>query len=695
MSDQPEATESGAMTPPGNMPAGPLQALVSAATQHVDLYGTLQACLTTLLSTVGGEAAAVYLPRCKENETVLNLYAPQGLTTEELALAADLTPGQGYAGAAMQRETAIISTQAAKLSPPLEPCALEAAFAGSVALPLPLPHSLPGVLWVGLRSANELDKAALEVLTRLAEPLGQIIQQRTRFEEYYELNLGYARWAASMDDCMMSFYLQPEPRVELLSQGFTKLTGYPREKLLADLGFLLSIVHTDDQWIFRQDWERLTTGRSQEIHNRVRLLHATGAIRWAHTRGRAVRDEHGLRVDAIICDVTDHVRLEEQVRRADRLSAVGMLAGGIAHEYNNLHFAIIGTLDLLLMRDDLEETVRQYVNRVREAAERASEITNKLVAFAKGGSGIREVMDVGELADSTLSIVRREFATQGIEIVTELAPQPLLVNGNRAELGQVIISMAINAQQAMEDSPVKHLQVRTGLKDGRIFVSLTDTGHGIAPDNLPRLFDPFFTTKGAAGSWLEDRAATDAYLPGRGLGLSVAQSVIKEHGGDIEVHSEFGEGATFTIWLPPVREAQVVPADSPEAVATRGRILVADDEEIVREVCREMLVKLNFQVAEAAGGEEALALLAQQDFDLILVDLQMPDMDGLELIRRVNEIPLSRRPAKVIITGRTEDPPADVYTGLGVAGTLHKPSSLVELVEQVQKALASREADGN
>lgn len=500
----------------------------------------------------------------------------------------------------------------------------------------------------------------------------------------------YEKIARNVEDCIWSQYLEPDCHIALITEGIRGLTGYSPAEFVDNPHLWEEIVYPEDRARVRQDYDRLRQGTELTLCHRLRIVREDGELRWAYAHGRVERDEHGLRVDGIIADITDQVRLEEKMRRADRLSAVGLLAGGIAHEYNNLHFAILGTLDLLLMRPDLDESIRQPINRVRESAERASDITNKLVSFARGGMGGYETVAVSELIEATVGMVQKEFSTSGIEMNIHESPLPLWVRGNRAELGQVLINLVINAQQAIVGGTVKRLNITTGLMDGKVFISVADTGHGIAPENMSRLFDPFFTTKGAAGSWLEGRSKADAYLPGRGLGLSVAQTIVQEHGGEIEVDSEVDCGTRFIVYLPVASvEREQTETDKSNPVH-KGRILIADDEETVREVCRELLVSLDYDVAEAEGGAEALEILGCGDFDLVLVDLQMPDMEGLELVRRINEIPAPRRPAKLIITGNIADLAPETCTELGISGLLQKRSSLSELVSKVQLALASQ-----
>lgn len=643
---------------------------------HATVAELLAARLEAICALTGCRAAGVHLLNSHLVNPALTLSAYQGLTDSEVRLLASLR------GAISTPEE---FTQALNGL-----CAPAGSGQSCQVVALQTNGTPSGWLWTVPDGNEQPLSGAAQVLPLLGAQLAEELALRAALEQAGAERGRYARLASNLKDAIWSYYLQPRPHLALMSAGITQLTGYSREDFFARPQLWQEMVYPDDRPVLQQELARTLAGTSSAFHFRARIVTKSGEIRWAHTRGNVVQDEVGLRLDAITTDVTDHVRLEEKVRRADRLSAVGLLASGIAHEYNNLHFAILGTLDLLLMRTDLEPGVRQHINRVRESAERAADITNKMVAFARGGTGGRENLDLPELIEATLGMIQKEFTTLGIEVLIKQSPLPLKVRGNRAELGQVLINLVINAQQAMQEAPVKRLTLTTGMHEQRICITIADTGHGIPPENLSRLFDPFFTTKGAAGSWLEDRAAADAYLPGRGLGLSVAQTIIQEHGGDIEVESDVGCGTKLSIYLPPADLAEPqsdIPA--PLVEVRKGRILVADDEDAVREVCRELLERMDYEVGEAGGGLEALKLLEQEDFDLVLVDLQMPDMEGLELIRRINEIPAERRPAKLIITGNIADLPPETCTDLGIAGLLQKRASLSELISKVQLALST------
>jgi len=652
------------------------------------LLETLESELRQVLAVVGADAAGVHLVG-DQVQPALHLYAQQGLSPEEEQGASLATLDASLVGRCVTSSTTVSRSDGTNDGPTA--AAWECGHSVFLAQPLQAQRSVVGALWCLCRE-GQLAPDAEPLLELVAKQLAKLILQHFLLQRVGGERQEHQLLADHLRDAIWTLAIDPHLRTVLVSDSITRLTGYSPQDFLDDPELWLTMIYPDDREKVLAETQRAVDGQTDELHHRVRIVRQDGVLRWAHTRGRVVRDDRGVRIYGLTTDVTDHVRLEERVRRADRLSAVGMLAGGIAHEYNNLHFAILGTLDLLLMRDDLDDGARQHINRVRESAERAAEITTQLVAFARGGTGGREDVNVAELLDSALTLVSKEFSTIGIQVEILHSPLPLLVQGNRAELGQVVINLIINAQQAMQDCPTKRLTIATGVdKDQRVLISVADTGHGIPAENLPRLFDPFFTTKGAAGSWVEDRAAADAFLSGRGLGLSVAQTIVHEHGGDIEVESEINCGTKFTIYLPAPHLAQQAPAEDEPVREPKGeRILVADDEEAVRVVCREMLSRLDYQVTEATGGQDALRLLADQPFDLVLVDLQMPDMSGLELIRRINELPVGRRPAKLIITGNVDEVPPATCADLGIAGLLQKRGNLSELVSKVQVALAGR-----
>lgn len=658
----------------------------AAATPSEVLLDLLEGQLSQLVEMAGADAAGVHVVDDHE-PVVLRLYAQQGLTPEEqrAAMSADLQ-GSLVGRCALSRSVLARPGHEGPLA------GWERAATAIIAQPVNSDGHTLGCLWC-LSRDGALAPEAAAVAGLVAGSCAHLILRHYLHRRLESERGEYRQLLNHLRDPVWTICLEPEFRTVLVSRGIETLTGYAPEEFLAEPALWLGMVYPDDRDIVMQDVQRVQSGDTNEIHHRLRIIRKDGEIRWAHTRARADKWGDELRLYGLTTDVTEHVQLEKKVRRADRLSAVGMLAGGIAHEYNNLHFAILGTLDLLLMREDFDEGVRQHINRVREAAERASDITTKLVSFARGGSGGRAVLDVSELVDSALTLVKKEFSTQGITVETRYSPLPLQVEGNQAELGQALINLIINAQQAMQGRPTQRLTISTGLcPERRVFISIADTGHGVSPENLPRVFDPFFTTKGAAGSWLEGRAASDALIAGRGLGLSVAQTIVQEHGGDIEVDSQVDCGARFTVFLPSAQPVADLPTTVvPGICSTTGRILIADDEAPVREVCREMLEHLKYEVAEAGGGAQALRMLQGEVFDLVLVDLQMPDMGGLELIGHINQIPAERRPAKLIITGNIDEVPPETCADLGISGLLQKTASLSELVTKVQLALGSRQ----
>jgi two-component system cell cycle sensor histidine kinase/response regulator CckA len=345
--------------------------------------------------------------------------------------------------------------------------------------------------------------------------------------------------------------------------------------------------------------------------------------------------------------------LEAQLMQAQKMEAVGRLAGGVAHDFNNLLTVVLGEADLALSVAPPEGEVTESLREIRGAAERAAVVTRQLLAFSRRELVKPEVVDLNQAIPRVEKMVRRLIG-EDVELTVRLDPTLGATKCDPGQIEQVLINLVVNARDAMPGGgsvSVETSNVVVGAEDaGRMevtagdFVALTvsDTGSGIAPEHLPEIFDPFFTTKGPGA--------------GTGLGLPTCHSIVKQAGGHIAVDSGVGVGTTFTVLLPRVDEA-VTRAETETRDIPRGTetILLVEDDARVRTVARRMLTSLGYTVLEAAGGDAALELLrAHRDqIALLLTDIVLPGIGGREIAERARALEPNLR--VLFASGYTED----------------------------------------
>ena len=366
-------------------------------------------------------------------------------------------------------------------------------------------------------------------------------------------------------------------------------------------------------------------------------------------------------------DVTELKHLERQLVQAQKAEAVGSLAAGVAHDFNNVLTVVRACAALLLKRlAGVEE--RRDVLQIDEAAQRGAELTHRLLAFSKEQVLRPELTDVNVVVHQTLALLERVLGDD-VEIELELAeaPPPILVD--RGQLGQVIVNLAVNARDAMPEGGT--LAISTGVSSGEVRLQVSDTGIGMDEDTRERVFDPFFTTKET----------------GTGLGLATVRGIVAQSGGRISLASEPGRGTTFDLSFPLAAAAPPVPAASAdvEAEPSEGEetILFVEDEETVRVIVAETLRGLGYTVLEAGGGAEAIRLASEpaRAIDLLLTDLSMPGMNGRDLAGRLTA---DRPGLRVVYTSGYPPEAADVDAG---AAYLQKPYDSSELASAVRRLL--------
>lgn len=423
---------------------------------------------------------------------------------------------------------------------------------------------------------------------------------------------------------------------------------------------------------------------------RVPIRDAQGAVRYHATFFLDISGQK--RAEEVL---RQQQRMEEQLHRSRRMETLATLVGGIAHDFNNQLTAILGNLDLLRM--DLEprqpdgqssrEAIRSSLRGVEQAAQRCARMTARLLTFSRGQLGALQTVALDSLLAETVAALQHELP--GIKIEVHTPPGNYLVTVDTAQIQELLLNLANNANEAMLNGGTLTLALaqRTfsaedcaGNREVRAgtFVELCvrDTGRGIAPENLDYIFDPFFTTKSPA--------------QGAGMGLSVAFGIVKGHKGWITVESKLGKGTTFRLYLPaaPAPAAAVPRPTLPLLQRITGeRILVVDDEALVRDLAKTVLERQGFRIVIARDGEEALDIYRREGggIDLILLDYIMPRMNGMQVFKEMQQLNPAVR--VVFSSGYHTDHDVDQLLAAGAKGFVAKPYRSQDLVNSIRQVL--------
>jgi CheY-like chemotaxis protein len=373
--------------------------------------------------------------------------------------------------------------------------------------------------------------------------------------------------------------------------------------------------------------------------------------------------------------------LEEELLKAQKLESLGVLAGGIAHDFNNILTAVMGNISLARMRTVPGDKLDKWLGDAEKATERAKDLTQQLLTFSKGGAPVKRIIAVERAIRDSASFALRGTAVKSLfRCAADLWP----VEADEGQMVQVFNNLFINAGQAMSGAGILTIaaaNVPVAAQDSLLLtagnyvkITVADQGTGIPAEHLRRIFDPYFTTK----------------EHGSGLGLAVTYSVIKNHGGHIQVASECGVGTTFTVFLP--ASDKTVDASAPAAevrLAGKGRVLLMDDEDIVIVVGSEMLTELGYEVTIARDGASAVALFAEargagKPFARVVLDLTIPGgMGGKEAIGLIRE--LDPTVWAIVSSGYSNDPVMAEFLGYGFNAVVSKPYKVDELGQALQR----------
>ncbi|MEO8348638.1 MAG: PAS domain S-box protein [Acidobacteriota bacterium] len=505
------------------------------------------------------------------------------------------------------------------------------------------------------------------------------------------LRLSDTRNRALMEHAQDAIFVNDDRGTVLeVNRATEQLTGWRREDLVGR-SFLETLPPTDRDSVFRNFQKTLEHGRTAEPLQ-IRVQRRDGSTVPAEVTASVVEVEGRRLVFAVLRDVSERNAMAEQLRVAQKMEAIGQLAGGVAHDFNNLLTAILGYSQLLA--PDLRGNPEHFaaIEEVRKAGERAAGLTRQLLAFSRKQVLEPRVLDLNEIVHHIREMLSRLIG-EDIQVVMNLDPALGTVRADAGQIEQVIMNLAVNARDAMPRGGQLSLETANVELDETytrthvpaqpgpyVMLAVSDTGAGMDEATRERIFEPFFTTKEKGH--------------GTGLGLSTVYGIVKQSGGYIWVYTEPGRGTSFKVYLPRV-SAPAEPLSAAEAapvsVGGAETILLVEDEESVRALSRKILESKGYRVLEAADGAQAVELALGRPIDLLLTDMVLPGMGGREIAARIHD---THPRAKVLYTsGYTDD--VIVRRGLMERGAafLEKPFTPTVLARKVREVLDQRSGE--
>lgn len=466
------------------------------------------------------------------------------------------------------------------------------------------------------------------------------------------------------------------------NRGAERMYGYTIDEVL---GREINDVFQADS-PFKPDIEKADSWNEEFVHRTKSGESINIMSRWTLVRNERGRPDYFLITNT---DVTEQRKSEMHLFRAQRMESIGTLAGGVAHDLNNVLSPIMMSVDMLQLRGPAPET-EKWLRMIRESAERGADLIKQVLTFARGFGGERVSLQVRHIVKELITVLGQTLP-KNITVKYDVAQDLSLISADPTHLHQILMNLCINARDAMPSGGTLQVKAENAEVDQQmaslypdaipgkyVRIDIVDSGTGIEKEILSRIFDPFFTTKDIG--------------KGTGLGLSTTLMIVKGHGGFLNVYSEVDKGSRFSIYLPAVLTEAERNASESEADLPTGSgelVLVVDDEEPIRDVARATLEGYGYNVITAADGAEAKRLFDQRrgEIDLILTDMAMPVMGGAELIASVKGADPSQR--MVAMSGMMDQAQSDEIEAAGVGTLLPKPFTAEKLLKTVDQALRS------
>ena len=580
--------------------------------------------------------------------------------------------------------------------------AIARGYRASAVLPLRDQQRVFGTLSVYAPEAGAFDDEEMSLLAELADDLAfgltalRAREERALVED--ALSASEERFRQLAENIREIFWMVDTSSGELLyiSPGVERLYGLTVDEMRRDPATRVERIHPEDRdRVLRGINDVLRGGIFDDEH---RVTHVSGEVHWVHGRAFPVRNESGevYRIVGITDDITARKRIEEQLRQVQKLEAIGQLAGGVAHDFNNILGAILMQTGLARSLPGTNAEVSELLQDVEASAQRAANLTRQLLLFSRKQVMQPREVELNDLV-ATLTRMLRRVVPEHVQLKLAMHPRSLTVQADAGMLEQVVMNLTVNARDAMPDGGVLTIETfsRTlSAEDCRPFpgttpgvyngVRVRDSGTGIAPEHREHIFDPFFTTKEPG--------------KGTGLGLPTVFGIVQQHRGVILVSSTLGEGSTFEILLPAhdVATPAMLPAITPQPTPIPLRnatILVVEDDMSLRVMTQRILERHGFRVHTARSGREALNAWERYEprVDLLLTDMVMPEgVGGAELATTLQ----ARDPALRVVFSSGYDPEYGTHRlhlepGVNFLQKPSTPRQIVEIVTQMLDGAAS------
>lgn len=576
---------------------------------------------------------------------------------------------------------------------PLFRRAREAAQAGikaGMAIPVLVEDRAVTVMIFYSDDVRDRDEKLVKSISVIAAQLGVIFQRKMAEDALRES----AEQLRQLTENIKEVFWMTDPlkeRMLYVSPVYESVWGRSRESLYGAPQSWIEAIHPEDRGRVREALFGQSVGEYSQVY---RIIRPDKTVRWIRDRAFPIKNEAGVvyRIAGIAEDITEEKRLQDQLSQAQKMEAIGEIAGGVAHDFNNILTGIMGFSNVIQMKLPQDDPLLHDVDQILSISQKAATLTHSLLAFSRQKTISPEPVNIVEIIEAVKKLLSRVIR-EDIELRAVFKNDFIVVNADIVQIDQVLINLATNARDAMPHGGVLTIEVeKVGMDDEFVkahgfgksgeyaLVSVSDTGDGIDEKTRERIFEPFFTTKEVG--------------KGTGLGLAIVYGIVRQHGGFIYVYSEKGKGTTFRIYLPAIG---AVPKAKTEAVHERPRgggetLLLAEDNSEVREIIRTILDEFGYNVIEAVDGEDAVQKFKENTDKIVLVilDVIMPKKNGKEAYDEIKR--LSGGMKTLFMSGYTADimqPDSQTWKNTRF---ISKPVLPTELLRSVRQMLEEKTA---